>query len=183
MKLLLSRYAYTPTETQGILRADRWECFTIERPWIRWIYPGGEPEKSCIPDGEYQLLPYRRSNKDKAFAMVNESLGVYFASVDRPKNESGERFGRFKCLIHGRANYVGDVKGCAAVGEARLIDRGRHELMVTNSTMTATALVNHIGWTDEHTIQIYQAEGALDKMKTIKEAARLKRLERSRVTR
>ncbi len=162
MEITLARFGYTPTETQGILRIKGWSCFTIEQPWRRWSYPGGQPFKSCIPDGSYDLIPYSRQNGDKVFALVNTDLGVYFRKGERPKDAQGNRLGRFKCLVHGRANYVGDVKGCAATGESRVIDPDRNELMVTNSTVTMTKLLARVGWENGHTIRIYQAPGAID---------------------
>ena len=162
MEITLPRFAYTPSETQGILRVGGWTCFTIERPWLRWTYPGGQPFESCIPEGTYDLLPYIRRNGDKALAMVNPDLGVYFRKVDRPTDNQGNRLGRFKCLIHGRANYVTDVQGCAATGESRVIDPDKNKLMVTNSTVTMTELLSRVGWETGHTIRIYQAPGAID---------------------
>lgn len=159
MKLDIIRFAYTPENTQGKLYADDWSCFTMEQPWRRWDYKGGEPFHSCIPEGNYDLVPFTRSNKhaDKAFAIVNPALGVYFAEDDMPRGR-----GRFACLIHGRANYVGDVKGCAAAGEQRLIDPKRNELMVTSSVTTMRSLIDAVGWVNGHTLTISQIAGAVD---------------------
>jgi translation initiation factor 6 (eIF-6) len=41
------------------------------------------------------------------------TLGVYMNATDRPAG-----IGRYLCLIH-TGNYVGDVVGCIAVGQAR----------------------------------------------------------------
>ncbi|KKK56465.1 hypothetical protein LCGC14_3064270, partial [marine sediment metagenome] len=89
-------------------------------------------------------------------------LGVYIRKGERPKDAQGNRLGRFKCLVHGRANYVTDVKGCAATGENRVIDPDKNKLMVTNSTVTMTELLSRVGWETGHTIRIYQAPGAID---------------------
>ena len=163
MNLELPRFAYTPSETQGKIRVGDWSCFTIEPPWLRWSYPGGKPYESCIPDGTYELVPFIRPNKhaDKVFAMVNPDLGVYFHDDDRPSDRTGQRRGRFLCLIH-PANYVWQVVGCAAPGMSRVIDTIKNELMVTSSRVTMTELMSRVGWESGHTIRIFQAPGAID---------------------
>lgn len=166
MRITLNRIAYLPENTQGKLSIGDWSCYTLERPWIRGDYPGGKPFKSCIPDGLYDLVPYIRqtnnpkSNGDRVFAMVNPDLGVYFRNADRP-TVNGKSLGRYKCLIH-PANYVDQVQGCCAPGEARPIDAKRNEAMVTNSRVTMSQLISRIGWESGHTIQIKSALGALD---------------------
>jgi hypothetical protein len=53
--LQLQRF-YAPGEmgTFGILRLPEFECYTVERPWR-----GNQPNVSCIPQGEYDLIPAR----------------------------------------------------------------------------------------------------------------------------
>lgn len=55
MIITLQRF-YGPGDmgTFGILRLPEFECFTVERPWR-----GNSPNVSCIPEGEYQLIPSR----------------------------------------------------------------------------------------------------------------------------
>jgi hypothetical protein len=161
MNLELVRF-YTPTETTGVLVVDGFTCVTIERPWIGWTYPGGKPFESCIPEGTYRLEPYMRRNGDRAFAIINPSRGVCLAKADRPREPNGERLGRYKCLIHGRANYVGDVQGCAAVGQTRVISPSRLEVMVTSSTATMKKLLEAVPWESGHTLRIRQVPGAID---------------------
>ena len=161
MYLTLPRFAFTPSETQGTLRVDDWSCFTMERPWLRWSYPGGKPFESCIPDGEYELVPFLRPNGDKAFAMVNPDLGVYFHKDDRPTDDQGQRHGRYLCLIHA-GNYVDDVAGCIAPGKVRTINGSKHKLMVTSSRVTMTEILSRLGWESGHTLRIFQASGAID---------------------
>lgn len=161
VNLLLLRFAYNPESVHGKIVLQDWHCFTMERPWILYSQPGGKPFVSCVPDGDYELIPYtRQSNGEKCFAMVNPSLGVYFMNADRPVID-GKRSGRYKTLIHGRANYVANVKGCAAVGEKRLMNETRNEFMVTKSGATMAELRRRIGWHSGHTLTIRQAEGAV----------------------
>lgn len=161
MDILLPRFAYTPTETQGRLLVGEWSCYTIERPWRRWSVPGGQPFESCIPDGNYDLVPFMRPNGDKVFAIVNPDLGVHFQEADRPKDSNGQRQGRYLCLIH-PANYVDDVVGCIGPGKIRTIDTSRHKIMVTSSRVAMTEILAHVGWESGHRLKISQAPGAID---------------------
>ena len=47
----LERFAYTPMGTFGRLKVGDFEFFTVERPWV-----DNEPFKSCVLEGEYELL-------------------------------------------------------------------------------------------------------------------------------
>jgi len=119
MKLILTRYAYTPTETQGVLDASGQLYQTIERPWIKGPHPGGMSFESCIPDGNYKLLKHTRPNGDKVVALVNPRLGVWYQKWERP-----DVWGRYLVLIHS-GNYVTDVVGCVAPGLTRTIYQNR----------------------------------------------------------
>lgn len=126
MELLLERFAYTPTETEGRLWIDDERfVFTLERPWIAGS-KGGMPYKSCVPDGSYSLHEHTRPDGDVVFALRNPDLGVFYT-----EQEKGDRDGRFLILIH-VGNWVADVVGCIAPGMGRGVGRG--ERMVTNST-------------------------------------------------
>ena len=125
MKLELTRYCYSETETEGMLRlGDGTELYTLERPWIAGM-PGGVSFESCVPDGEYSLLPHKRPNGDDVFALWNPDLGVYYE-----KSERGENEGRYLILIH-VGNFVDNVVGCIAPGTSRTIHNNMR--MVTNS--------------------------------------------------
>lgn len=150
MRLTLERFAYTPTETQGVLTAEGFECFTLEQPWRPWRHPGGEPFRSCVPDGEYVLEPYTRPNGDKVFALFNEALGV------RMFGRPGDPF-RYLCLIH-PANYVHQVSGCIAPGRKRIMLDGK--MMVTSSRSTMSDLLDAVPWYCRHKLTIKQAAGA-----------------------
>lgn len=125
MVLTLTRYAYTPTETQGVLRAGKQEFQTIERPWIKSLHPGGMSFESCVPDGEYAFVPHTRPDGTRTVALVNPELGVWYQKEDRP-----DVWGRYLVLIHA-GNRVRDVVGCIAPGLGRTIYE--NEVMVTSS--------------------------------------------------
>ena len=152
MRLTLERFAYTPTETQGRLTADGFECATLEQPWRPGRYPGGESFRSCIPDGEYCLFPFERPNGERVFALVNESLGVHLYG------KRGDPF-RFLCLIH-PANFVYEIAGCIAPGRDRVPTEGL--IMVTHSRATMADLLARVPW-DYHDLTIKRTAGAVDR--------------------
>lgn len=145
MRLMLERYAYLPTYTQGRLYVGDVLFQTIERPWIANPgRPGGMVGISCVPDGAYRLIPHvsaKHPGDRHVYALVNESLGVYYQA--RP---AGQTWGRTAILIH-PGNRPTDVEGCIAVGTTampgvvershaamdelrRLLGRGMHQLYI-----------------------------------------------------
>lgn len=126
MDLLLERFAYTPTETQGRLTCPAVPdilFWTIERPWINNpLGPGGMPFQSCVPDGKYTLVSYQRSDGSYCHALKNPQLGVYVYPPDG--------VGRYAVLIHA-GNTVDDVVGCIAPGSTRTIHE--NQVFVGNS--------------------------------------------------
>lgn len=136
MKLVLERFCYSETETEGRLWFDGSETsiVTLERPWIAGL-PGGMPFKSCVPDGEYELVPHRRKNGDSVLALRNPDLGVYYSKAER-----GDRSGRYKILIHS-ANWVEQISGCIAPGLVRTISENR--VMVRSSREAMKQIMAH----------------------------------------
>ena len=121
-ELLIERYCYADTETEGRLYLPEDEdddehdyLYTLERPWLEGP-EGGLPFESCIPDGTYELIPHTRpKNRGDVYALRNPALGVYYTKQDR-----GQREGRYLILIHS-ANKVSQVVGCIAPGLVRTI--------------------------------------------------------------
>lgn len=151
MDLSLKRFAYTPTETQGLIYVAEEEFFTIERPWVRSPNPGGKPFESCIPDGEYDLHPFTRPNGDEVFALVNPHLGVFLNKGDRPTQT-----GRFLILIHS-GNVVNHVVGCIAPGESRIIHD--NQVFVTNSRVTVDRIMETLDFVEGHKLTISSSMG------------------------
>ena len=119
-ELILERFNYSPTETEGRIKLDDGTTlYTLERPW-RPDGPGGMPGESCVPDGRYELLPHvRPSDGADVLALRNPDLHVYYTPAER-----GDRPGRDLILIH-VANWVSELRGCIAPGTERgpLADR------------------------------------------------------------
>lgn len=137
LQLRLIRFAYTPTETEGVLHLhDGTRLFTLERPW-RPSATGGMPFRSCVPDGEYSLLPHIRKNGDEVFALWNPHLHVYYTP-----QEKGKRPGRDLILIHS-GNTVDDVVGCIAPGITRTIYRDKRWVTRSREAMKQIMAVDY----------------------------------------
>ena len=108
----------------------------IERPW-----KNNEDDTSCIPDGDYQLVPHK-GKYGRVWAFVGETVSHY--------EEPGKA--RFACLIH-NANWADQLEGCLAIGRGvnPNTPRGR---MVLNSLQAVTALRKIMPPTAPHTASI-----------------------------
>jgi hypothetical protein len=165
MKLRLTRYSYSETETEGWLTVGDQDLWTIEQPWDDIgdgeAFPSGAPFKSCIPEGEYNMIPFTRPNGEKTWVLRNPLLGVFAFASD---SDSPTR--RFLCLLH-KANFVGDVQGCIAPGKSRALLRNvnagnQYERAVSNSASAMNLLRDTLGeLSTGHMLEIIQARGAL----------------------
>lgn len=116
----------------GRLEFDGNKMHTVEQEW-RPTAPGGEPNNSCVPAGNYKLIPHTRPSGVKVVALVNPGLGVYYLPEDRPHG-----VGRSLILIHS-GNTHKDVVGCIAPG------LGRSDNMVTSSRDAMKKIMEYIG--------------------------------------
>lgn len=149
MNLVLTRYAYLHTHTRGRLKFIGGELETIERPWIPSLSgPGGVPSQSCVPDGDYRLIPHDSERFPGTYALVNEDLGVWYQV--RPE---GQSWGRTAILVH-VGNVVGHVVGCIAVGLAVGALEGEHAVLRSRAAMDR--LREALG-REEHTLTIRPA--------------------------
>ena len=108
--------------THGTLTLNGAEYHTIERPDLNNL-----PFESCVPLGEYDLVPFDSPKFGPCYVMVNKDLNVYFKEedVDRPS------FGRYLCLFCHRGNEVENFVGCIGAGPS--YDKSRDRL---NSSTT-----------------------------------------------
>lgn len=105
--------------------------FTIEKPWIPSTKGGhsGEPFRSCVNVGIYDLRTFVRPNGDKVWILSNPDLDVFKLDTDIPVAKRGK--GRFLILIH-IANFAREVVGCIGPGRSwRTLRDGT--VMVTDS--------------------------------------------------
>lgn len=129
MIIVLQRQQYLADCTLGFLEVAGKRFFTIERPWEpHALGLAGAEFRSCVPEGNYRLIPWMRPSGEKTFALSNPSLDVYQAPFDIPR----ERHGVARCLIliHA-ADYVHDVLGGIGPGLERA--RDRNGWLVTSS--------------------------------------------------
>jgi hypothetical protein len=148
MELVLERFCYSPTETEGRLRVGNVTYATMERPWIPAALPGGKVRESCIPDGTYAMEKWTSPSFGPVFRLFNHQLGVFKTAQHR---------GRSAILVH-KGNWVQDVVGCIAVGMARGILDGRRAVRDSNAAMKD--LLMRVG--DSATLIIRPSLGASD---------------------
>lgn len=143
MRLTLTRKALQPSAT-GRLVLPGLECYTVEDAWNPSPeHPWGQPFKSCIPPGLYQLVPHKSAKFGDCWAIVNPSLGVYRWPADVPNGR-----GRYTCLIH-TGNSDEDVEGCIAVGMRSGIYKNRPGVFDSGVAMRKVRAVLGVGSTHE----------------------------------
>ncbi len=151
MKLRLRREPKQPDDcTLGLLLIPDMSMVlcTIERPWIpSATCKGGLKGKSCVPEGEYQLVLHDSPKHPKTWALVNHDLDVvHFEGDDQDPDED-----RATCLIHA-ANFAKQLEGCIAPGLSHA-KTSTGEYMVTSSVRAMDKLRSVLPWT-EHTLRI-----------------------------
>lgn len=123
MKVLLTRVDYLDKQTLGKLTLldeegkEIYSCHTLELPW-----KDNEPKVSCIPKGEYKVIP-RWSAKFKE----------HFHILDVPN--------RSWILFHA-GNYYTQIEGCILVGQGLSDINGDGYLDVTNSKVAMLKLLD-----------------------------------------
>lgn len=144
---------YPANTTQGAATISRIETdglllgYGIERPW-----DNNKPFKSCVPDGEYDLIPFVSPKFGPTFIMVNESLGVYAHKDDRKADTD-----RYLCLFPHVGNYVHEVQGCVALGEGFTVTNT--SAMVTDSRDAMEFFREIAEFTEGHKLLIASPEG------------------------
>ncbi len=109
-------------------------CVTCEQPWNN-----NAQGHSCIPVGEYQLLPYNSDAHGHTVVFHNPALGIYGWPDLIPAGHTG----RSLCEIHS-ANWPDELQGCVAVGKVRA-DIQPKGMGVTSSKVTMNALMEKWG--------------------------------------
>lgn len=139
MNIILKRFISTDKGTFGILTVEGKKFFTVEKPWVN-----NTSNISCIPSGEYKLIPHGEYGKDSnVLCMVNDEMGITHYEEGDSK--------RFACLIH-TANYEKDVIGCIGLGDKYLGN------MVTNSRKSIKEFYSLVNPNGFHSILIKWGE-------------------------
>lgn len=139
MKLHLKREANIPGQGMfGKLTTDGFESLTVEREWL-----DNKPFVSCIPAGDYVLVPHKYQGRYDTFALVGYSVS----------HQQQEGFERYAVVIH-VANVQSELAGCIAPGSGRGFLRGQYA--VTNSGPTTDRLMEilHSRPHETHVIRI-----------------------------
>lgn len=89
--------------TTGILIAGDQRFFSMEQPWN-----GNEAGHSCVPAGEYLLIPYYSPKHGATWCLHAPALNVYGTEPVPPG-------GRSYCELHS-ATWARQLKGCVALG-------------------------------------------------------------------
>lgn len=77
-------------------------CCVVEVKWLN-----NAPSKSCVPEGDYKLVPHQSPKYGDCYALSAPTLGV-------TPHQGGLRT---SCLFH-IANVPSELKGCCAPGES-----------------------------------------------------------------
>jgi len=129
--IILTRQNDGKKGTHGTFRLQGLEFHSLERRW-----EDNKPFESCVPPGEYVLIPHDSAKYGECFVMVNPELNVYYRkdSPGRPEN------GRYMCLFVHRGNEVENFVGCIGASHAYDVDNDR----LLSSTTTACKEVNRL---------------------------------------
>lgn len=105
MRVIIDRYGCTNRGTFGEIRVcdgaeQLFEGFTVEQPWNY-----NKAFQSCIPSGQYELVPFSSERWGETFAIVGGTVSKY--------KEPGKL--RYACLFH-TANLPRNVQGCIGIG-------------------------------------------------------------------
>lgn len=134
MILELERFAYTPYGTFGRLKANGFECLTIEEVWKSNIRG-----KSCIPIGIYELKRGHFPKHAEAFEVMNVP-------------------NRSAILIH-VANTIDDIEGCIGPGER--LGMVKDKWAVLQSKSAHDRFMKYMQGTDLAKIRIYNYLGGM----------------------
>ena len=121
---------------------DEFICFGLEQEWR-----DNKPFISCIPSGEYELLPWSSEKYGSCFVFKNLKLKV----SDYPLKDKPDF--RYACLIHG-ANYSRQLQGCLAPGSSITFNNETNEFMITASTVSRDKLFKLIQTNDINKVVI-----------------------------
>lgn len=145
MILKLNTVSIPGIGTFGELSVGTYSFKTVEREWLN-----NAPSISCIPEGDYKMIPYQSPRNGPTWLLENHSLGVYRFDTNH----------RNLIEIH-IANWPRQVEGCIGVGkELRYIYdsvEGADRLGVSRSGTSMGKLRSILNTGQEYTIEIRRA--------------------------
>ncbi len=138
MDITLIRYQSTSAGTFAKMVVGSETFYTVEKPWLN-----NKPFESCLPAGNYKLVPHKSPRYGNVFCIVNEDTGVTVHKEAWSK--------RYACLFH-VANYARDVLGCVGVGKRH------YNNMVTKSKESLDKLYEIAPLSETHNLKIIWGE-------------------------
>lgn len=136
--MILRRFRSDDVGTFGTLELNGHLFFTVEKPW-----KDNKPFESCVPEGEYSLVPHNSNKYGDVLALVGETVSHY----------KDPDFKRYACLIH-TANYPKDVEGCIGLGD----NYNANQSMVANSRQSIIDFYNIVSPDEAHELKIENAD-------------------------
>jgi hypothetical protein len=134
--------------TTGILTVGTLTLHTIEPPWR-----GNRTDVSCVPAGEYRLLPYVSPKHGATWRLHNPLLGIY-GTTFVPEG------GRSEVEIHS-GNLASQSEGCILVGLSanEMLDPSTNE--VEPAVLDSIVALNRLrdlmdGSSEEDVLTIYR---------------------------
>lgn len=129
MKTLTLHRNYFPHGTFSYLCDENGNAIfkTVERPW-----KNNQAGISCVPEGEYDLLPHKSPKFGECYALSAPTLGV---TIYGPSQ-------RTHILIH-KANHPDQLEGCIAPGMEWGVVNARWAVL--NSGVAFDYLMAHLG--------------------------------------
>jgi hypothetical protein len=126
--MILTMQTFSSDEaTTGTMFAGVQAFFTLELPWL-----DNMEGKSCVPAGDYDLIPYESPKHGPTWCLHNPLLNIWSGLTATPTGGGARSF----CEIHS-ANWAEQLEGCIALGFENLpmLDpiTGRVEPAVENS--------------------------------------------------
>jgi len=136
--VILRRFRSDSVGTFGTIEVGGNVFFTAEKPW-----KDNEPFKSCIPEGEYSLVPHNSKKYGDVLAIVGGTVSHY----------KDEDFERYACLLH-VGNYPSDVVGCVCLGD----NYNQAANMIMNSKQSIIDFYNIVSPHEIHELTIENAD-------------------------
>lgn len=136
MAIVLTRDDLSRDGEHGTFDLGGRHWHSLEQPWN-----DNKPFVSCVPKGEYDLVPWASQRWGDCYVMVNEDLNVYHSrnSAGRPDD------GRYKCLFVHRGNWVRNFQGCIGASMGYDVDGDMLKSPTAKYCRTVNRLVKEEG--------------------------------------
>jgi len=150
MRRIITRDPYTAIATTGKAVINGVTYYTLEQPWR-----DNEADHSCVPVGDYDLIPYDSPKHGQTFCLLNVELKI-MGSLVLTAAQVANGYRSF-CELHS-ANWAEQLKGCIAFGfdHQPMLDpiTGIVEVAIESSVKAVTALLAVLRTEEHNTLTI-----------------------------